>query len=134
MRQFTPWAQGAGGFLAHHGIIGFLANLDQVRGMDEEDRKWAVFLAAWLEKFGTRSVRPTEILASAELGMDHPGSGWNGDFITDKNGRYPRLPTILGQWLAGQADRWHGDPPLTLRADHDGHNKANLYCVERWQG
>ena len=57
MRQFTPWAHGVGGFLAHHGITGFLTNLNAIRRMDEEDHKWAVFLAAWLDRFGPELVK-----------------------------------------------------------------------------
>jgi hypothetical protein len=134
MRQFTPWAQGVGGFLAHHGITGFLGNLGAVRAMDEEDHKWAVFLAAWIDRFGSKPIRPADLLASAEPGHDQLAGPWDGDFITDKAGRYPRTPQKLGQLLAGQTDRFHGDPPLTLRASRDGHNKSWLYRVEWWQG
>jgi hypothetical protein len=133
MRQFTPWAHGVGGFLAHHGITGFLTNLNAIRRMDEEDHKWAVFLATWLDRFGTNPVRPAEVLASADAGHDQPAGPWDGDFITDDRGRWPRTPQKLGQLLTGQADRFHGDPPLTLRALRDGHNKSWLYQVERWQ-
>jgi hypothetical protein len=134
MRQFTPWAQGVGGFLAHHGITGFLGNLGALRAMDEADHKWAVFLAAWLDRFRTDPVRPVDLLASAETGHDQPAAPWDGDFITDKAGHYPRSPQKLGQMLAGQTDRFHGDPPLTLRASRDGHNKSWVYRVERWHG
>jgi hypothetical protein len=134
IRQFTPWAHGVGGFLAHHGITGFLGNLSAMRAMDEEDRKWAVFLGAWLDKLGPGSVRPADVLASADDGFDQPAGPWEGDFITDDRGRFPRTAQKLGQLLAGQADRYHGDPPLTLRTSRDGHNKTWLYRVERWQG
>lgn len=134
IRQFTPWAHGVGGFLAHHGITGFLTNLSAVRGMDEEDHKWAVFLAAWLDRFGANEVRPADLLASADSDRDQPAGPWGGDFITDDRGRYPRTPQKLGQLLGGQADRFHGDPPITLRTARDGHNKSYTYRVERWQG
>lgn len=133
MRQFSPWAQGVGGFLKHHGIEGFLTNTSTVREMDEEDQKWAVFLAAWRDKFGSRLVKPSELLTSAKDGYDQPAGPWDGDFISDHNGRYPRTPQKLGQLLTGQVDRFHGDPPLRLRMTKDSHNKANAYRVERWQ-
>jgi hypothetical protein len=133
MRQFTPWAHGTGGFLAHHRITGFLTNLGAIRRMDEQDHKWAVFLAAWLDHLGTAPARPAEVLASADTAREHPAGPWDGDFITDDHGRWPRTPQKLGQLLAGQADRFHGDPPLTLRAHRDEHNKSWLYHVERWQ-
>lgn len=134
MRQFTPWAQGTGGFLAHHGVTGFLGNLGAIRAMDEEDHKWAVFLAAWLDRFGGSAVRVADVLASTDADHDQPTGPWDGDFITDDRGRYPRTPQMLGRLLAGQADRFHGDPPLTLRALPDIGNKTRLYRVERWQG
>jgi hypothetical protein len=134
MRQFTPWAQGVGGFLAHHGITGFLGNLSAMRAMDEEDHKWAVFLAAWLDRLGQDSVRVADVLASTDTDRDQPTGPWEGDFITDERGRYPRTAQMLGRLLAGQVDRFHGDPPLTLRALPDGHNKTRTYRVERWRG
>jgi hypothetical protein len=136
MRQFTPWAHGAGGFLAHHGIGGFLTNARTARGADEDDLRWAVFLARWLDKHGDRLVRVADLLASAEPGRDYGGRDadpWEGEFITDARGRQPRTAQKLGQLLAGQVDRWHGEPPLTLRAVTESHNRTRLYRVERWQ-
>jgi hypothetical protein len=133
MRQFTPWAHGTGGFLAHHGITGFLTNLGAMRAMDEEDRKWAIFLAGWLERFGPGWTRVADVLASADKDHDQPAGPWDGDFITDKDGRYPKNPQKLGKMLAGQVDRFHGDPPLTLRVQDDDHNKSRQYRVEGWQ-
>jgi hypothetical protein len=92
MRQFTPWAHGVGGFLAHHGITGFLGNLSAVRAMDEEDHKWAVFLAAWLDRLGGGLVRVADVLASTDTGREQPSGPWDGDFITDERGRYPARP------------------------------------------
>jgi hypothetical protein len=129
MRQFSPWAQGVGGFLKHHGIDGFLTTLGAIRRMDEEDQKWAVFLGAWLDKFGSGFVNVADVLASAEADQPNP---WNGDFITDEKGRYPKTPQKLGRMLSGQADRFHGEPPLTLRAVAEAHNKTRMYRVERW--
>jgi hypothetical protein len=137
MRQFTPWAHGVGGFLAHHGISGFLGNLDVVRGMDEEDAKWAVFLATWLGRFGTGPVKVADVLANGAVTRDlltgRDLDPWEGDFITDREGRRPRTPQKLGRILAGQVDRFHGDPPLALRRVHDGHNHSALYWVERYR-
>jgi hypothetical protein len=133
MRQFTPWAHGVGGFLAHHGIGGFLSNLDVARGMDAEDHKWAVFLATWLDRLGPAPVKVADVLANAEIYRD-PVTGrevdpWDGDFITDREGRRPRSPQKLGRLLAGQIDRYHGEPPLRLLRVDDGHNKSALYRV-----
>jgi hypothetical protein len=136
MRQFTPWAHGTGGFLAHHGITGFLTNARAVRGMDDDDHRWAVFLAGWLERFGPGYKKVADVLASGEPSRDYTGRDtdqWDGEFITDDKGRRPRTPQMLGRMLAGQADRWHGDPPLTLRAVTESGNSTRLYRVEKWQ-
>jgi hypothetical protein len=135
MRQFTPWAQGAGGFLAHHAIPGFLTNVHVVRGMDEEDIKWAVFLSRWLDQLGPGLHKVNDVLANAEISRDPFGRDydpWDGEFITDAHGRRPRTPQKLGQLLAGQADRFHGDPALVLRAVTEKHNSTRLYRVEKF--
>ena len=52
MRQFTPWAEAVGGFLAHHGITGFLGNVETVRDIDEEEAAWTAFFAQWRKIHG----------------------------------------------------------------------------------
>jgi hypothetical protein len=37
MRLFTPWAEAAAGFLAHHDVSGFLANIQTVRDIDDDN-------------------------------------------------------------------------------------------------
>ena len=104
--------------------------------MDEEDHKWAVFLAGWLHRLGPGLVKVADVLASSEPGRDGFGRDtdtWGGDFITDDKGRPPRTPQKLGQLLAGQADRWHGEPSLTLRTVIESYNSTRLYRVERWR-
>ena len=43
MRQFTSWAKAVGGFLAHHGIEGFLANVETVRDIDDGESERITF-------------------------------------------------------------------------------------------
>jgi hypothetical protein len=105
--------------------------------MDDEDRKWAVFLAGWLARFGTEPVRPSTVVASAAITRD-PFAGtevdpWDGDFITDKEGRRVRTAQKLGAVLTSHVDRPHGDPTLWLRAVADGHNHSTLYWVQEDQ-
>ncbi len=135
MRQFTPWAHGVGGLLAHHGIAGFLTNLHVVRGMDEEDMKWATFLTRWRQQLGTGLVKVNDVLLNGEIVRDHAGRDvdpWDGEFITDQFGRRPKNPQKLGQMLAGQVDRFHGEPPMVLRTVPDEHNKSRFYRVEEY--
>jgi hypothetical protein len=137
MRQFTPWAHGVGGFLTHHGITGFLANLGALRRMDDEDTKWAIFLARWLDRLGDAPVKVADVIANATITRDlltgHDLDPWEGEFITDRQGRRPRTPQKLAQLLTGQVDRYHGDPPLRLRRVQDRHNHSALYRVQEYQ-
>ena len=68
------------------------------------------------DRLGPGLHRVADVLASGDPGRDRDTDPWGGDFITDDKGRLPRTPQKLGRMLAGQTDRWHGDPPLTLRA------------------
>jgi hypothetical protein len=134
MRQFTPWAHGVGGFLTHHGITGFLTNLQTMRGMDEEDHKWAVFLAKWVERLGTDPVKVNDVVTDAKINRDFgiDTDPWDGEFITDEFGRRPTTPQKLGRMLTGQSGRFHGEPPLRLLSVEDGHNKSTRYRVEEY--
>jgi hypothetical protein len=127
----NTWASGVGGFLTHHHVPDFLQNLEDLRAADEEDQKWAGFLAMWRKKFGTKHVRAREVFASAHVdtvqGVDL--DPWDGMFITDKrSGRRPKTAVQLGQWITGHIDRFHGE--LRLRSEYDRHNKVTWYWVE----
>jgi len=130
MRQFTPWAQGVGGFLAHHRIEDFLANAEDARQEDADDGEWAVFLAAWHERFGLERKKAAEVRKSAEPDYAD-GAGaldpWDGMFISNDRGRTPN-PKQLAMLLRGQVGRFHGD--YVLRKAIDAHTKNALWWVE----
>jgi hypothetical protein len=116
MRQFTPWARAVGGFLAHHGIEGFLTNVDQVRAVDESDEEWTAFLARWWQLHEDTPILANELLASAQPDMTGT-EPWHGAFVTNRNGRIPNAKS-LGWMLRGQTGRWHGE--FVLRSALDG--------------
>jgi hypothetical protein len=132
MRQFTPWAHGIGGFLAHHEVKGFLGNLDDLRAVDDDDVRWAVFLATWFSKFGAGRKRAAELFADAGLDAvaGHQFDPWDGAFITNPRGGRPRNPVQLGQWLKGHDGRFHGS--FRLRSEMDGHAKVCKWWVEEY--
>lgn len=103
MRQFTPWVQALGGFLAHHGIPGFLTNVEEVRGVDEDEARWRAFLACWHDRHGNRPMTAAELCADAQ--PDYAGGReidrWDGQFITTPSGRLPN-GLSLGRLLTGQ--------------------------------
>jgi hypothetical protein len=102
-------------------------------GTGEEDGGWAVFLATWLDWFGTEPVKVVAVLADAAVTRDlltgRDFDPWRGGFITDPAGRRPRTPHRLARILAGQVDRFHGDPPLALQRRDDGHHGQALWVV-----
>ena len=139
MRQFTPWAEGVGGFLAYHGIEGFLGNVQAVRDIDDEDNEWTVFLTEWFRRYESEWKFAAEVRKSAEpvkpefepgFGQVSPGDPdpWRGKFLTNEQGRLVSAKS-LGKLLTGQLGRYHG--PYVLRIDKDDHANARIYRVEK---
>ncbi|WP_436523175.1 hypothetical protein [Actinoplanes sp. HUAS TT8] len=129
MRQFTPWAQALGGFLAHHGIEGFLTNIADVRGVDEDETRWRGFLSCWHERYGTTPVTAAELRRGAEpvvIGGD-VSDPWDGQFITTPTGKLPNA-VVLGRMLTGQNGRWRGD--YVIRAAKSERGDRAVFTVE----
>jgi hypothetical protein len=131
MRQFTPWAEAVGGFLAHHGVKGFLANAEDTRGIDEEDAMWTAFLAQWhqlqedwKEPEQWKTTHELRLAADTPLGETDP---WKGLFLSDERGRLPS-EVSLGKRLTGQIGRFHGS--FVLRSVVDKHSKVRTWHVE----
>jgi hypothetical protein len=131
MRQFTTWAAAAGGFLAHHGVTGFLDNVEEVRALDEDDNDWAVFLARWFKLYGAMPQKAGDIRKSADPEGGFGGAPlldrWEGDFITGEDGRIPNAKS-LGRMLAGQVGRFHGQ--FVLRQARSRVSNVKLWTVE----
>ncbi|MEU8050017.1 hypothetical protein [Micromonospora haikouensis] len=133
MRQFTPWAQALGGFLAHHGIDGFLTNAADVREIDEDETRWRAFLTCWHDRHGNRPMTAADLRRDAEpmqIGSD-VNDPWDGQFITTHNGRLPN-PLQLGRLLTGQAGRWRGEH--VVRAGKNDRGDRSVFWVEHHQG
>ncbi|GAA4059948.1 hypothetical protein [Actinomadura miaoliensis] len=129
MRQFTPWAQALGGFLAHHGIDGFLANAAEVRDIDEDETRWRAFLACWHRLHGSQPMTAAELRRSGEperIGPDEHDP-WDGQFITTHTGRPPNV-LALGRLLTGQVGRWRGD--YVIRCAKNDRGDRNVFWVE----
>ena len=129
MRQFTPWAEAVGGFLAHHGVPGFLANVETVRDIDDEESAWTAFFARWRKIHGDKWLTSNELRLSADIPPGEPDP-WDGCFITDGRGRFPTTKS-LGKQLTGQINRYRG--PFVLRNDQDKHSKVS-YLVRARSG
>ena len=126
MRQFTRWAQHLGGFLAHHGIPGFLTNHTDNADQDADANEWAQFFWAWHNIFHTRPVRARDLRATADPEPGRPDP-WQGTFPTTPAGR-PLTVKSLGRLLTGQVGRWRGN--IVLRSAIDSHSKSQTYWVQ----
>lgn len=136
MRQFTKWAQHLGGFLAHHGVAGFLANAEESRELDDDQAEWRAFLLQWTQVMPNvhvpgaglmpRRLGAAELRRSAEpeVGPDP----WDGTFPTTTSGR-PLTVKALGKRLSGQIGRWRGD--IVLRSEIDPATNTRTYWIER---
>jgi hypothetical protein len=134
MRQFTQWAESVGGFLAHHQVDGFLANVETVRDIDEDEASWVAFFACWRKKFGDDWITSNRLRESANVTWDPGGTKddpWDGLFLTDERGRL-LSPKSLGRILTGQINRYRG--PYRLCSRMDPHDKVRQWRVEEWQG
>ena len=126
MRQFTPWAQAMGGFLAHHRVGGFLGNLADVAAVDEDATRWRGFLSCWHARHGGQRLPAAALRRDAEpdgFGTDP----WDGLFITTGAGKTPNT-VALGRLLTGQVGRWRGD--YVLRSALSDRGDRNVFWVE----
>lgn len=130
MRQFTPWAEALGGFLDHHKVEGFLANVETVRDIDDEEADWQAFFAKWRKLFGDQRVFCNEVRKSADVTSDGYDR-WDGVFLTDSRG-HPISPKSLGRLLTGQVGRYRGN--YVLRSQMDDHAKSRRWWVDEWGG
>ena len=130
MRQFTGWAEAVGGFLAHHGIEGFLANVETVREIDDEEADWTAFFARWRKLFGDAWLTSHDLRLSANYLGDGTDQ-WDGLFRTDNRG-HPVSVKSLGRMLTGQIGRYRGC--YVLRSRTDPHRKVKTWRVDEWEG
>jgi hypothetical protein len=130
MRQFTPWAQAVGGFLAHHGVEGFLANVETVRDIDDDEADWQAFFGQWRKVHADQWVTSNELRKSADISSDGYDR-WEGQFRTDARG-YPVSVKSLGRLLTGQIGRWRG--AYVLRSQTNPHSKVKEWRVDEWGG
>ena len=130
MRQFTPWAEAVGGFLRHHRIPGFLANVETVRDIDDEEATWATFFSQWRKIHGDKWLTSNDLWLSADAPHE-AADQWDGCFVTDGRGRLPSTKS-LGKMLTGQIDRYRG--AFVLRSSQDAHTKVRTWRVEEWSG
>lgn len=135
-RQFTRWARAAGGFLAHHGVHGFLMNESALDQADDELTMWLGFAHEWYTHFGSAWKSATEVHASAtNFGFDSAGAiadPWHGHYLADGHGR-PVTAVGLGKRLGSKLDRIFGSDAEGYRIERltDSRTGQGRYRVVR---
>ncbi len=114
--SFEDWSAVIGGILEVAGVPGFLGNLDSLYAdADVEGQAWTEFVVAWWEKFGSKQVRPRQLLVVCgqhDLMESVRGSGG------------PRSQqTRLGLALHRAHDRVFGRHRIVLVQDKGKHGK-----------
>jgi hypothetical protein len=128
MRQFSRWARLAGGFCAHHGVSGFLANAGELEELDDDDADWAQFLARWAGIFGGYSVTSELLGDGAQSYQGSRDQRWAGTFPSGKGGEALSVKS-LGRRLSGQRGQYHGE--FVLKGIRD-RTKTWVWWVEKW--
>ena len=60
--SFQEWTSTIGGVLAHVGVEGFLANIEDIRAVQDEDTlQWQAFFAAWWDHFGDQAITADDL-------------------------------------------------------------------------
>lgn len=117
MRNFSAWAEALGGFLKHHGILGFMDNEDDVKAADVEADDWVIFLAA------IRKEAAGKALTAAEI---HQRFAWDvsGDTVipAKADGTMPTAQS-LGMMMRRRNGRFFGGLTL-VREDAKDHKAA----------
>lgn len=92
MRSYTQWASGVAGFLAHHGIAGFLDNAHHLLESNPEDEEAVAFLEQWEQRVGPdKQMSATDLVSNYRAGLfvDHRGEvdAWDGTFPAAWDGK-----------------------------------------------
>lgn len=130
MRNFTAWAQAMSGFLAHHGIEGFLKNKQELAISDDDEASTSAFLARWYEKYGETKKSAADLVDSARgqiIGVDWHDP-WDGVFPTKPDGK-PFTSKGLGRYLKARDRRRFAG--FMAEREQDKHSKVNYYSVRK---
>ncbi|PJN22397.1 hypothetical protein [Kitasatospora sp. CB02891] len=113
--DYSQWASLIAGILDHLGVIGWMADQDDTRALDDEAQDWRMFLEAWRDAFGERTVTTGEALGALK------------EYVPTTRDE-PPTPKQLGHWLKARDGRYYGTHKLTMVPD--SHRKQNLWRVD----
>jgi hypothetical protein len=129
MRQFTPWAKACAGFLAHHGLVGFLLNKAELETRDDEAAMWYGFADEWYKHFGPDWKTATEVADSAKQDGMSDYDTWNGRYLLDGTGHRASKMSLGKQLSAKMGAFLGGVDGYRLEATYDTHAKVNRFRI-----
>jgi DNA polymerase-1 len=133
---FEAWTRTIGGILHHAGVVGFLANLEDLyTQVDEGDSgQWTVFLAAWLATYGDRLIAVADLtddLLMEESALREVLPDDLADALPARDSETGRFRRKLGHALRQRVERRFGDEDLYVARGDDRHKKVALWRVRR---
>ena len=133
MGSYEDWARIVGSILAHAGIDGFLANLDEMYAeADTEGPQWASFFAAWRETYGGNAIT-TNVLARDASNPQHAMNVALPETLAPAAINTGALTKRLGYELRKHVDVRYdlgdGNEVYLTRAGTQGHDKVVLWRV-----
>lgn len=133
MGSYEDWARIVGSILAHAGIDGFLANLDEMYAeADSEGPQWAAFFAAWHATYGGNKIT-TNVLAGDASNPAHTMNTNLPETLAPVAVNTGALTKRLGYELRKHVDVRYdlgdGNEVYLTRAGTGGHNKVASWRV-----
>ncbi|MEU1421500.1 bifunctional DNA primase/polymerase [Kitasatospora sp. NPDC005751] len=113
--DYSGWASLIAGILDHLGVIGWMADQDDAKALDDEAQDWRMFLEAWRDAFNERPVTTGEALGALK------------EYVPTMRDDLPNAKQ-LGHWLKSRQGRYYGTHKLTMVPD--SHRKQNLWRVD----
>ncbi|KDN84405.1 bifunctional DNA primase/polymerase [Kitasatospora cheerisanensis] len=113
--DYSEWASLIAGILDHLGVLGWMADQDDARALDDESEDWRMFLEAWRDAFGDRAIATGEALGALK------------EYVPTTRDDPPTAKQ-LGHWLKSRQGRYYGTHKLTMVPDT--HRKQNLWRVD----
>lgn len=113
--DYSEWASLVAGILDHLGVLGWMADQEDTKALDDESEDWRMFLEAWRDAFAERAVPTGEALGALK------------EYVPTTRDDLPTAKQ-LGHWLKSRQGRYYGTHKLTMVPD--SHRKQNLWRVD----
>lgn len=137
--SFEAWCNMLGGILAHAGVTGFLANLEELYNeADDEGPAWEAFLTAWYAALGEKALTVAELTEYIRSNDDLRAAvpAYLAEYLprdeTDAQGKVKpadagKFKYRLGNALKKKRDAYYG--PYCLKTGEKDRTKAQTWKI-----